>query len=67
MHEHPPSPRIKSYLAPYSNGTLAATSYSVLAVRGRIFRLRHGHTLGTGHDCPVRVTAVSAYMFGILL
>ena len=67
MHEHPPSPRIKSYLAPYFNGTATATSYSVLAVGGRVLRLRHSHALGAGHDCPVRATVLPAHMFGIFL
>ncbi len=65
MREHPPSRRITNYSAPFY-GTATATNNRVLAGRGRILRVRHSHTLGTGHDCPVGATAVPAGLFSIL-
>lgn len=71
MREHPPSPGnslgIINISAPFYDGTATATNHPVLAGRGRVLRVRHCNTFGTGHDCPVGATAVPAGLLGIFL
>jgi hypothetical protein len=59
MSEHPPDQLINQIF----NGTIAASSKSVLAARDRVFRVRHYAAIRAEHDCPVGDTVMPAALF----